>query len=242
MAPETILQELFSEPSGPLVGRRVLLTAGPTREAIDEVRYISNRSSGKMGYALAQALVAAGAEVCLVSGPVTLPLPDRLDRLMVESAEEMHQAVMTQLDAWSPHIFVACAAVGDYRMAAPIAGKMEKDRENLSLPLIRNADILAEVAALSPDSRPYCVGFAAETKEVASRGAAKRIRKGVDLMAANRVASDQGGFDRDENALSLSWAGGHLDLPMMPKTLLAQELAQIIAERYMETNTTDPDS
>ncbi len=242
LAPEHIMQRLFAESVGLLSGVRVLLTAGPTREAIDAVRYITNRSSGKMGYALARAMVAAGAEVCLVSGPVSLPLPDSVDRLLVESAGEMHQAVMIQLEVWAPQIFVACAAVSDYRMEIPIEGKLEKNQENLDLHLIRNVDILTEVAALPPGKRPYCVGFAAEAKEVNERGEAKRRRKGADLMAINRVGDIQGGFDSEENALRLSWDHGHCDLPMMPKADLAEQMTQVIAERYIETVAADQDS
>jgi phosphopantothenoylcysteine decarboxylase/phosphopantothenate--cysteine ligase len=213
-----------------LAGTRVLLTAGPTREPLDPVRYLGNRSSGRMGYALASALSHLGAQVVLVSGPTALPAPNVAESTQVETALEMRAAVMEQVA--SCEIFVATAAVADYRPAEPAARKIKKDAEALTLRLVRNPDILAEVAALTPP--PFTVGFAAETDEVERHALAKRTAKGLDMIAANRVGGERGGFERDENALAVFWDGGRRDLPMMSKTRLARELAALIAERYLE--------
>jgi phosphopantothenoylcysteine decarboxylase/phosphopantothenate--cysteine ligase len=211
-----------------LAGCRVLITAGPTREPIDPVRFISNRSSGKMGYALAAAFVRAGAEVDLISGPVGLDAPPGVRRVLVETAEQMLAQVRGHVR--ESRIFVACAAVADYRPAEPAPSKLKKTAERLELALIRNPDILAEVAAADPG--PFCVGFAAETEAPAERAEAKRRAKGVDLMAANLVGAASGGFESDENALTLIWEGGRLELPMAPKAALASAMVDAVADRY----------
>jgi phosphopantothenoylcysteine decarboxylase/phosphopantothenate--cysteine ligase len=213
---------------GPLAGVRVVLTAGPTREPLDPVRFLSNRSSGKMGYALAGELARAGARVQLVSGPVCLPTPRGVQRIEVETAEEMHAEVMRR--AHEADIFVGCAAVADYRPAHAAAEKMKKDRDSVEIALIRNPDILADVAAVRP--RPFCLGFAAETGELAERAEAKRLAKGVDMIAANLVGGARGGFERDENALTLLWESGRRELPMAPKGELAKAVVEALAERY----------
>lgn len=220
--------------AGPLSGVRVLLTAGPTREPIDPVRFIGNRSSGKMGYALARAFRGVGAQVTLVSGPVSLAAPKGVACIDVETALEMEQAVMGRVS--ESDLFVACAAVADYRPAERAQGKIKKSQEALDLSLVRNPDILAQVAAL-PDG-PFTVGFAAETERVAEQAEAKRRAKGVDMIAANLVGAEQGGFERDENALTLLWEGGCRELPMASKELLAQALVAIITEQYNEKNPT----
>lgn len=213
-----------------LTGASVLLTAGPTREPLDPVRYLGNRSSGRMGYALASALVDLGAEVVLVSGPTALAAPVGVERLQVESAREMHAAVMAR--AGSCDLFVATAAVADYRPADPAGQKIKKTAEDLAIRLVRNPDILSEVAALA--SPPFTVGFAAETDRVEEYARGKLLNKRLDMIAANQVGAERGGFERDENALMVIWKDGRRDLPMMSKTQLARELAALIAERYLE--------
>jgi len=170
-------------PAGPLTGRRVLLTAGPTRECIDPVRFVSNRSSGKMGFAMAQAMHAAGAEVVLVTGPVSLPTPLGVRRIDVESAEQMHAAVQRELPGTA--IFIGTAAVADYRPVACAPQKIKKNSETLALELTRTTDILSQVGA-SP-ARPFMVGFAAETNAVEHYARAKLLAKNLDLIAANEV-------------------------------------------------------
>jgi phosphopantothenoylcysteine decarboxylase/phosphopantothenate--cysteine ligase len=212
---------------GPLSGKRVLITAGPTRERIDPVRFISNRSSGKMGYAVAQAAREAGAEVVLVSGPVNLCAPTGVRKVCVESAAQMHEAVMAEVDA--ADIFIATAAVADYRPAKPVDCKIKKVSDRLDIPMERTVDILAAVAA-RPD-RPYVVGFAAETNDVEVHARAKLERKNLDLIAANEVG-DCKVFEQDDNALVLLWAnGGRQELGAGPKTVLARQLVAFIAER-----------
>ena len=208
------------------VGRRVLITAGPTREPIDPVRYLSNRSSGKMGYALARAFLAMGAEVTLVSGPVALTPPAGLRCIRVETALQMADAVMQRVAGCD--IFVGCAAVADYRPAQPAAQKIKKRQQTLAVEMVRNPDILAQVAALP--QRPLCVGFAAETERPVAQAERKRLSKGVDMIAANLVGAEQGGFEREENALTLLWQGGRIDFPMMDKGLLAERLAAEIVK------------
>lgn len=217
-----------------LDGIRVLLTAGPTREPLDPVRYLGNRSSGRMGYALATALGNLGAQVVLVSGPTALPAPRVAELIRVETALEMQGAVMEQVP--SCDVFVATAAVADYRPAEPAVSKIKKEAAGLTLHLVRNPDILAEVAALMPP--PFTVGFAAETDHVERHARQKLVAKRLNMIAANRVGGAQGGFERDENALMVFWDGGRRDLPMMTKARLARELAVLIAERYLERHVT----
>ncbi len=214
---------------GPLSGKRVLITAGPTRERIDPVRFISNRSSGKMGYAVAQAARELGAEVVLVSGPVNLCAPQGIRRENVESADQMYEAVMKEVD--NADIFIATAAVADYRPASPTDSKIKKLAHTLEIPMERTVDILHAVAQL-PD-RPFVVGFAAETDNVEVHARAKLERKNLDLIAVNEVG-DTKVFDQDDNALVLLWAnGGRDDLGAGAKTLLARRLMGIIANRYL---------
>ncbi len=212
-----------------LQGLTVLLTAGPTREALDPVRFISNRSTGKMGFAVAEAAVEAGARVVLVSGPVSLKTPAGVERINVESAVEMHEAVMSRVRG--ADIFIATAAVADYRVAEPADQKIKKIRETLHLELVRNPDILAEVAALR-SHRPFTVGFAAETHDVLRYAEDKRRRKNLDLIAANQVGVAGSGFESEQNALHVLWEGGEKALPLADKTLLGRQLIALIAERY----------
>lgn len=230
LEPAEIAARLLARPgSGPLAGRRALVTAGPTREAIDPVRFIGNRSSGRMGYALAGALVGQGAAVVLVSGPTVLSAPAGVELVWVESAREMHQAVMARVPGCE--LFVAAAAVADFRVAAPAAEKIKKTHGELDLHLVRNPDILAEVAALP--SGPFTVGFAAETGRLEARARQKLESKKINMIAANLVGGDRGGFDRPENALLVLWRGGSRTFPLMSKRALAEALAELIAERYL---------
>ena len=212
-----------------LQGLTVLLTAGPTREALDPVRFISNRSTGRMGFAVAEAAAAAGARVVLISGPVTLKTPAGVERIDVESAVEMREAVMER--AHQADIFIATAAVADYRAANPAEQKIKKTRDALTLELVRNPDILAEVAALR-SHRPFTVGFAAETHDVLRYAEDKRRRKNLDMIAANQVGVAGSGFESEQNELHVLWEGGERVLPLADKTLLGQQLMALIAERY----------
>jgi phosphopantothenoylcysteine decarboxylase/phosphopantothenate--cysteine ligase len=214
--------------SGLLSGRHVLISAGPTREAIDPVRYISNRSSGKMGYALAAAASEAGARVTLVSGPTSLSTPERVERIDIVSSAEMRETVLRH--APECDIFIAAAAVADYGVPERTAQKIKKTDECLSLTLRRNPDILASVTALP--KRPFTVGFAAETDDLIANAQAKRLVKATDMIAANWVNREGMGFESDENALHLFWEGGELELPLAPKTRLARELVKHIAQHY----------
>ena len=229
LEPEALLSQLCSRfTQGPLAGVRVLLTAGPTREPLDPVRFIGNRSSGKMGFALARAFTGAGARVELIAGPVTLDTPAGVERVDVETASEMEQAVMARVKGCD--IFVGCAAVADYRPDAVADQKIKKNSDRMEIRLVRNADILAGVAAL-PDA-PFTVGFAAETQDPEEYAEKKRIAKRVNMIAANLVGARQGGFERDENALTLIWEGGREQLPMTDKVSLAEKLVSLIAEHY----------
>ena len=212
--------------SGPLAGKRVLVTAGPTRECIDPVRFVSNRSSGKMGYAVAQAARAAGAEVVLVSGPVSLPAPPGLKRVCVESAAQMHAAVFAELPGCD--VFIGTAAVADYRPAVQVDRKIKKRSEQMVVEMVRTPDILAEVAAQAV--RPFVVGFAAETDQVEQHALEKLLRKNLDLIAANEVGACKV-FDCDDNALLVLWRGGRRELPQAPKRDIAAALVALIAER-----------
>ncbi len=219
--------ESMLTPIGPLSGQRVVVTAGPTRECIDPVRFISNRSSGKMGYAVAQALREAGAEVVLVSGPVALATPPGVQRINVESAAQMLAAVETAVSGAA--IFVGTAAVADYRPVECQDHKIKKTVATLALPLVRTTDILASVAARS--QRPFVVGFAAETRDVEQHAQEKLLRKNLDLIAANEVGECKA-FDCEDNALVVLWSGGRAELPCAPKLELARALVALIVERW----------
>lgn len=214
---------------GDLRGLTVLLTAGPTREALDPVRFISNRSTGQMGFAVAAAAAAVGARVVLISGPVGLKTPCGVNRIDVESALDMHAAVMSH--AKQADIFIATAAVADYRAAQPADQKIKKNQDTLRLELIRNPDILADVAALR-SHRPFTVGFAAETHDVLHHAEDKRRRKNLDMIAANQVGVAGSGFESAQNRLHVLWEGGERVLPLADKMVLGQQLIELIAERY----------
>ncbi|WP_299802494.1 bifunctional phosphopantothenoylcysteine decarboxylase/phosphopantothenate--cysteine ligase CoaBC [uncultured Shewanella sp.] len=210
-----------------LQGMSLLLTAGPTREAIDPVRYISNHSSGKMGFALAKAAAQMGAEVTLVAGPVNLATPAGVTRVDVESAQEMLDAVMPQVD--KHQIFIGCAAVADYRIAEVADSKIKKSAEQMQLALVRNPDILASVA--SHAARPFTVGFAAETNDVEQYARGKLTCKKLDMIAANDVSNSAIGFNSDSNALSVFWSDGSTELPAVDKDTLAKQLLTLIANK-----------
>jgi phosphopantothenoylcysteine decarboxylase/phosphopantothenate--cysteine ligase len=211
----------------PLRGVRAVVTAGPTREPIDPVRFITNRSSGKQGFAVAAALAALGAEVTLVSGPVHLDTPAGVRRVEVETAQQMLEAV--QAAAPGAQILVGAAAVADYRPAEAAQQKIKKKAETLELSLTRNADILAGVRAAQPGL--FIAGFAAETEKLAEHARAKLERKQLDLIAANWVGEGRA-FDQDDNTLHVYWNGGERELGPAPKSEVARLLAALIAERY----------
>lgn len=225
----TLLAELWQQ--GPMAGLHVLVSAGPTREPIDPVRYISNRSSGKMGFAMAAAAERAGARVTLVTGPVTLETPHGIERLDVETAAEMHRVILERVAACD--IYIGTAAVADYRPVDTAPEKIKKAAATLVVSLERTADILTEVAAR--EAPPFTVGFAAETERVADYARDKLVRKGLDMVAANRVGANLA-FDRDDNELHIFWpGGGEARLPRADKATLARALIQLITERYHAT-------
>ena len=209
---------------GELAGRRVLVTAGPTRERLDPVRFISNRSSGKMGFAVAQAARAAGAEVVLVAGPVSLPTPPGVRRIDVESAADMLAAVLSELAG--THVFISTAAVADYRPASAAQQKIKKTSDRLEVTMERTPDVLATVAA-RPD-RPFVVGFAAETESVEQNARTKLMKKNLDMIAANEVGDDKA-FDSEENQLIVLARGARYELGRAGKLALARGLITLIA-------------
>jgi phosphopantothenoylcysteine decarboxylase/phosphopantothenate--cysteine ligase len=232
--PASICAQLLAEPATQyLQGVRVLISAGPTREPLDPVRYITNRSSGKMGYALAKAAVKAGANVTLVSGAVNLNAPDSVELLRVETAAEMYEAVMAK--AQHCDIYIGAAAVADYSPTMQ-AQKIKKHASQSTIILQKTKDILASVASL--DSPPFTLGFAAETECLETYAQKKLHEKNLDMIAANWVGREQGGFDNEQNALQVFWTTGQKTLAMMDKTELAEQLMLLCAERFNEKNTT----
>jgi phosphopantothenoylcysteine decarboxylase/phosphopantothenate--cysteine ligase len=213
-----------------LSGKSVVITAGPTREAIDPVRYISNHSSGKMGFALAQAAQQLGAEVTLISGPVSLQTPNGVKRINVVSAEEMHQAAIA--NATHHDIFIGCAAVADYRPVDIAAQKIKKtaDNDDMHITMVKNPDIIASVASLSA-SRPFTVGFAAETQDVEAYALDKLQRKNLDMICANDVSIAGQGFNSDSNAITVYWQGGSKSLGSAMKTELSHAILEAISEQ-----------
>ncbi|MGF1685260.1 bifunctional phosphopantothenoylcysteine decarboxylase/phosphopantothenate--cysteine ligase CoaBC [Photobacterium japonica] len=222
--------EAFFQPAD-LAGITLTITAGPTREAIDPVRYLTNLSSGKMGYAIAAAAAQRGANVILISGPTNLATPAGVERVDIESAEEMFQAAHTH--APQSDIFIGCAAVADFRPAHVATQKMKKqsDQDEMVISLVKNPDIIASIAQLT-EQRPFTVGFAAETQEVAQYAQGKLQRKNLDLICANDVSQQDQGFNSDSNALHLYWPQGDKALPLTSKTLLGQQLMNEIIARF----------
>ena len=227
------LSNLFH--TGELDSLKVMVTAGPTHEPIDPVRYISNRSSGKMGYALAEAAQDAGATVELVSGPVALQAGETIRCVRVNTAQEMLDAVCERVE--HQHIFISCAAVADFRPVARQPEKIKKLHADLSLSLTRNPDIIAHVSQIQ--NRPFVIGFAAETEAPERHALQKLERKQLDMIACNNVADPQCGFDSEENALEVYWPDGHCSLTRDRKPKIARGLIRLIAERYASTHQPD---
>ena len=212
--------------SGALAGRHVVITAGPTREALDPVRFITNHSSGRMGYALASACAAAGASVTLVSGPTALAVPAGVERVDVQSAADMHAAVFDVIE--TADIFIGAAAVADYRPATTAADKIKKAEGDTSLALTRTRDIIADVARDYPQL--FTLGFAAETTDMENSARSKRERKHLSMVAGNVVGPEHA-FGRDDNALFVVWEGGEQELAQASKAALAEQLVALVAER-----------
>ncbi|MEX1266263.1 MAG: bifunctional phosphopantothenoylcysteine decarboxylase/phosphopantothenate--cysteine ligase CoaBC, partial [Woeseia sp.] len=210
-----------------LAGKTIMITAGPTREAIDPVRYITNRSSGKMGYALAHAAEQAGAKVILISGPVNLPAPDNVSRIDIETAEQLFAAAHEHLDGVD--IFIGAAAVSDYRPQKAEAHKIKKSSAGMNLELVRSPDTLASIAKLN--DAPFTVGFAAETDRVRDYARGKLQNKRLDMIVANKVGQGLA-FDCDDNAVEVYWRDGEQMFDLMPKDELAGNLIRLIANRY----------
>jgi phosphopantothenoylcysteine decarboxylase/phosphopantothenate--cysteine ligase len=228
LEPNALVGELASARGPrPLAGLRVLVSAGPTFEDIDPVRFIGNRSSGRMGFAVAEAAAGHGAEVTLIAGPVSLATPAGIARINVRSARQMRDAVIEA--ASRNDIFISAAAVGDYRPQVTATSKLKKTGKPLALDLIQNPDILAEVSQLP--QRPFLVGFAAETDDLERYARDKLERKGLDLIAANRVGDDLG-FECSENALLLLWADGSEQLAQADKRVIARALIERVTQRY----------
>ena len=218
------LCEQFFQPKL-LEGKSILITAGPTREAIDPVRYITNHSSGKMGYALASAAAQMGAKVTLVSGPVSLNTPVGVERINVSSAQEMHEAVMTH--AKKHDAFISCAAVADYRPQTIASQKLKKteDNDDMVINMVKNPDIVASVAAMT-EKRPFTVGFAAETNDVETYARGKLTKKNLDMICANDVSVAGQGFNSNDNAITLYWPEGELALALESKEALSFKILE----------------
>ena len=211
-----------------LTGQKWLITAGPTREAIDPVRYISNHSSGKMGFAIASAAQQLGADVTIISGPVNITTPTHCDKISVTSAIDMHQQALKL--APKADVFVACAAVADYRVDTIADEKIKKSQDTMQLNLVKNPDIVADVTALT--NKPFTVGFAAETQDVEHYARDKLARKNLDMIAANNVATTGQGFNSDDNALTVFTVDDEQILPLTSKSELAKQLVQHIQQRF----------
>ncbi len=208
-----------------LEGQRVIITAGPTREALDPVRYISNNSSGRMGYAIANACALAGAHTMLISGPVNLDTPERVERIDVLTARDMYDAVHARMDDCS--VFIGCAAVADYRPVAIAEQKIKKHEDAMHIELVKNPDIIASVAALA--DKPFTVGFAAETQDVEEYALGKLQNKKLDLIVANDVSSEEAGFNSQNNAATILSEHSREEIPLTSKQVLAERLVKTIA-------------
>jgi len=228
LEPQEICQRVerfFASGAGPLANKRIVITAGPTREALDPVRYITNHSSGKMGYALADVCRSLGAEVVLVSGPCALAVPEHVKRISVTSAEEMLVEVERELSQGCD-IFIASAAVADYRPSSPSGSKLKKQGEEMHIELTRNPDIVASVASRA--DRPFVVGFAAETNDVVAYARGKLKNKNLDMIVANDVSVSGIGFNSDENEVHIIWQDGDRVLPRQSKTGIAKAIVEEI--------------
>ncbi|MGI9946618.1 bifunctional phosphopantothenoylcysteine decarboxylase/phosphopantothenate--cysteine ligase CoaBC [Vibrio hyugaensis] len=222
------LCEQFFQPKL-LAGKSVLITAGPTREAIDPVRYISNHSSGKMGFALANAAAQLGAKVTLVSGPVSLNTPAGVERINVASAQEMHDAVIAH--APNHEAFISCAAVADYRPENVASQKLKKTENNdqMTINMVKNPDIVATVANMT-EQRPFTVGFAAETNDVETYARGKLVKKNLDMICANDVSVEGQGFNSNDNAITLFWPEGEQALALESKEALSFRILEKMHE------------
>ncbi len=233
LEPAEIVAEVLAQrpfKTGSLQNLSVLISAGPTREPIDPVRFVSNRSSGKMGFAIARAAAAAGARVTLVAGPVALPTPAGVDRIDVETAEQMRAATLAQAE--NSHIYIGAAAIADYRPAEIALHKIKKHQDSMSLNMIKSPDVLREVAAMP--NGPFTVGFAAETQHLERHAREKLAGKQLDMIVANLVGENLG-FDSDDNSALVIWRDAQQSLPAMSKLALAAELVELVAARFRET-------
>jgi len=222
----------LNAPEQILLNKKILITAGPTREPLDPVRYITNRSSGKMGYALAEQAAKMGAKVTLISGPVALPTPNNIQVIPVETAADMYACVMQHIP--EQDMMIAAAAVADYTPTLVQTDKIKKQGDESNLALQKTQDIVASVAALK--NKPFTVGFAAETKDLEHYAQDKLQRKNLDMIAANWVGQAEGGFDSELNALHVYWPEGAQKLAMCHKNELAKQLLTLISERYHAKN------
>lgn len=228
LEPEDLIDALISQQAGDsLRGLRIVVSAGPTFEDLDPVRFIGNRSSGRMGFAIAEQAALMGALTVLVAGPTALPTPPGVERINVRSAEQMLRGVLDQID--DADVYIGAAAVADYRPVAPRANKIKKAAEAIELKLIRNPDILATIA--ERDQRPFLVGFAAETEDLLRYARGKLEAKKLDLIAANQVGLPGSGFDSSDNEITLIWGDGEMALPRASKRALARALLEQVAER-----------
>ena len=218
----------FNERPRPLAGKTITITAGPTREALDPVRYISNHSSGKMGFAIAQAAFNLGAEINLIAGPVHLSCTPEINRVDVTSAQQMHDEAIKL--AQQSDVFIACAAVADYKPAILAEQKIKKSADDMTIKMVKNPDIVANVAALE-NARPFVVGFAAETQDVERYAKSKMQKKNLNMICANDVSIQGQGFNSDQNALKVYWQDGSKDLPLNDKLSLAEELMLLIQQQ-----------
>jgi phosphopantothenoylcysteine decarboxylase/phosphopantothenate--cysteine ligase len=233
LEPAILLQSIAPlSGNGLLAGISVLISAGPTREPLDPIRYLSNRSSGKMGLAIAQAALRAGAKVGLVYGPMALKPPPCHEQIPVETAREMYQAVLSRAAAYD--IYIGTAAVADYAPVAYSTNKIKKHDETLNVSLQRNADILAAVA--QTEHAPFTVGFAAESENLENYARGKLQAKKLDMIAVNAIGNEHTGFDSDTNALNVIWQDGSAELPLASKTQIAEQLINLIAQRYHAKN------
>jgi phosphopantothenoylcysteine decarboxylase/phosphopantothenate--cysteine ligase len=214
---------------GPFEGLRILVTAGPTREAIDPVRFVSNRSSGKMGFAVARAAADAGARVTLIAGPVNLPAPPGVERVDVESAQQMFDATMQRIAAIN--IYIGAAAISDYRPKTPMVQKIKKSADTFTLEMVKSPDLLASIAALQ--DAPFTVGFAAETEKLEQYATEKLNRKKLDMIVANLVG-EKICFDADDNEVLVLWQNGRRQFPRASKPELARMLINVIAGLYQQ--------
>ena len=231
--PTTIVENInnYFLANSELAGTTITITAGPTIEEIDPVRYISNYSSGKMGFAIAKAAAEMGATVNLISGPVNLTTPNNVTRINVKSAKQMYDEALVLAEKSA--IFISCAAVADYRAETIAKNKIKKtdDSNELVIKLVKNPDIVASIAGLK-EHRPFVVGFAAETNDVKTYALKKLTTKNLDLICANDVSDHNIGFNSDQNALTLYWRNGEQTLPLSSKQQLAKQLLQAVITRY----------